>query len=357
MVLTILNHTIGLTEKFYKFNNLKYCMGVLLKREYLNRFLEECKRFSELVAPVKRDILRFEKIDDVNDVSLEGNPMVSIKKYFLPFKEELLHIKNDDAEESWTVIDRIVFGARLCDLNALGILDNIYLEPGNEDPAYKARRERTIIIGLNCKTPPSSNCFCGSMNLQKDYDVLFQEKDKNSWFLDVRTEKGWELINRVRKKVDMQDHEEEVMMPRTKKALKEGDLWPYFDKELWQGDINQCFSCQRCTVLCPTCFCFDLNDEMDLSLDMKEGSRFRTIDSCHSQDFTRVSGGHDFRGERGQRYMHRVYHKLQSYKDRFGRSMCTGCGRCIDYCHSKIDFVGTANNLIEIGNNKIGDNK
>ena len=322
-------------------------MGVLLKKSELGKFLEECKKIAELVAPVKTDILRFEKIDDVNKVSLEGNPMVSIKKYFLPFKEELLHIKNADAKDSWKAIDRIVFGARLCDLNALGILDNLYLEPGNEDPAYKARRERTITVGVNCKTPPSKNCFCGSMNLQKDYDLLLQDKDKNNWFIDVRSDKGRKLLKKI--KIKFQEHDEEVIMPKTEKALKEGDLWPFFDKDMWEGDINECVSCQRCTVLCPTCFCFDLEDEMDISLDMKEGSRFRTIDSCHSQDFTRMAGGHDARETRAQRYMHRVYHKIQSYKDRFDRSMCTGCGRCIDYCHSKIDFVKTANNLIQIG--------
>lgn len=324
-------------------------MGVLLKRAELNSFLKECMKIAELVAPVKTDILRFEKITDPKQVSLEGNPMVSIKKYFLPFKEELLHIKNNDAKDSWKSINRIVFGARLCDLNALGILDNLYLEAGNEDPAYKARRENTVTIGINCKTPPSKNCFCGSMNLQKDYDLLFNEHDKNNYYIDINSEMGKKLIKIFSKKIKFEEQEVEVIMPKTEKSLKDGDLWPYFDKELWKGDIDECVSCQRCTVLCPTCFCFDLQDEMDLSLDMKEGSRNRVIDSCHSKDFTRVAGDHDFRVERSQRYMHRVYHKLQSYKDRFGRSMCTGCGRCIDYCHSKIDFVGTANKLITIG--------
>ena len=117
----------------------------------------------------------------------------------------------------------------------------------------------------------------------------------------------------------------------------------------WKNDINECVSCQRCTVLCPTCFCFDLKDDMDLSLDLEKGSRLRQIDSCHSKDFTRDAGNFDERETRSQRYMHRVYHKLQSYQDKFGRSMCTGCGRCIDFCHSKIDFVNTANDLIKIG--------
>jgi sulfhydrogenase subunit beta (sulfur reductase) len=190
------------------------------------------------------------------------------------------------------------------------------------------------------------------MNLQKDYDILFQDKDDNAWFIDVNSEKGQKLIDEIKKKINLPDHKEDVVFPKTEKQLKKGDLWPFFDKDMWKGDVDQCVSCQRCTVLCPTCFCFDLNDELDLSLDMKEGSRNRVIDSCHSKDFTRVAGNHDFREERSQRYMHRVYHKLQSYKDKFDRSMCTGCGRCIDYCHSKIDFVETANNLIEIGGKK-----
>lgn len=320
-------------------------MGVILKKNDFTNFLQLCKAEAELVAPVKTDILRFEVITDVNKVSLEGNPMVSIKKYFLPNEEGLLQINGTSMTKIYEAKKRIVFGARLCDTNALGILDNLYLEPGHEDLAYKERREKTTIIGYNCKTPPSEYCFCSSMNLQKDYDILFQEHDNENFYLDVQTSKGLVLISKIRQKLELIDSDVEIVMPVTKKTLSQGSLWPFFDKEHWKEDVDECVSCQRCTVLCPTCFCFDLNDEMDL--DLTTGVRNRSIDSCHSKDFTRVAGGIDIRETRAQRYMHRVYHKIQSYKDRFGRSMCTGCGRCIQYCHSKIDFVETANKLIE----------
>ena len=131
-------------------------------------------------------------------------------------------------------------------------------------------------------------------------------------------------------------------LPKTSKVLDPKDLWPFYADKWWKGDNEQCVSCQRCTTLCPTCFCFDVQDDMDL-IDLSSGKRLRVIDSCHSADFTRVAGGHDFRSQRLQRYRHRVMHKLQYYKDEFKRSMCTGCGRCIRYCHSKIDFVKTVN--------------
>ena len=56
---------------------------------------------------------------------------------------------------------------RLCDANAIDILDKLYLDPEYPDPYYKAKRDATTIIGLNCEKEIDEYCFCGSMDLQR----------------------------------------------------------------------------------------------------------------------------------------------------------------------------------------------
>ncbi len=232
---------------------------------------------------------------------------------------------------------QFVFGARLCDLNAVGILDKLYMDPESTDPYYAAKREATTFIGLNCVKEIDEYCFCGSMDLQRDYDLLFHDRGDH-YYVDVRSDKGMKLVKGLKEDGENFD----PPLPKTSKVLDQKDLWPFFADKWWEGDNEECVGCQRCTNLCPTCFCFDIQDDVDIS-NLDSGKRVRVIDSCHSADFTRVAGGHDFRKSRLQRYRHRVMHKLQYYKDTFNRSMCTGCGRCIRYCHSKIDFVKTIN--------------
>ena len=295
----------------------------------------------DLYAPVATDMVRFEQISskkDVESIDFKGHAFFPPKKYLLPNEEELFAIKKGKLTQTKAKIKKqFIFNARLCDLNAIAILDKLYLDPEHPDPYYEAKRDATIFIGLNCKKEIDEYCFCGSMDLQREYDILLHDQG-DEYYLDIRSEKGMALVNTLPNAPERFD----PPLPKTTKVLDPKDLWPFFADKWWEGDNQECVGCQRCTTLCPTCFCFDVKDEMDVT-DLTSGSRLRVIDSCHSPDFTRVAGGHDFRKVRLQRYRHRVMHKLQYYKDTFKHSMCTGCGRCIRYCHSKIDFVKTIN--------------
>ncbi|MBC8495300.1 4Fe-4S dicluster domain-containing protein [archaeon] len=312
-------------------------MGRVLKKEDYNKFLQHLKDEGELIAPVTTKMVRFETVKNIRDIDLNsGNPFFPIKKYFLPNKEALLKIRSGETKSVDKVEKKkLIFGARLCDINGIAILDELFLNHEYADEAYKKRRDSIIIIGINCHTPPSKYCFCESMDLKKEgYDLLLHKREHN-YFIDVLTDNGAKLVRHL------PEAEVDIPLPKTKKHLDRKDLKPFFADNFWEKDSEQCVSCQRCTILCPTCFCFDLQDEINPRT--KNGDRVRTIDSCHSKDFTQVAGGHVFRDTRLKRYRHRVLHKTQFFQDKFKRSMCTGCGRCIEYCHSKIDFVKTIN--------------
>ena len=119
-----------------------------------------------------------------------------------------------------------------------------------------------------------------------------------------------------------------------------------FHNVLWDERADKCLSCGGCNLVCPTCYCFDVKDEVDLSL--KEGRRYRVWDGCVLEDFAKVGSGENFRERRAQRYRHRFYRKGMYLYDKYGHIACVGCGRCASACLPDIaDPVAVYNALKE----------
>ena len=79
----------------------------------------------------------------------------------------------------------------------------------------------------------------------------------------------------------------------------------------WEELGGRCLACTACSAVCPTCFCFDIQDTLDP--DGRTGVRERTWDSCTSPQFAQVAGGHNFRADGRNRVRHRMYHKLNGF--------------------------------------------
>ena len=107
-----------------------------------------------------------------------------------------------------------------------------------------------------------------------------------------------------------------------------------FDNPIWAEKAQKCLSCGSCNLVCPTCYCFDVKDEVDISL--KSAERYRVWDGCLMEDFAKVAGDENFREDRLQRYRHRFYRKGMYLFDKYGLIACVGCGRCASACLSDI---------------------
>ena len=118
-----------------------------------------------------------------------------------------------------------------------------------------------------------------------------------------------------------------------------------YDSPVWKEVAEKCLGCGTCNLLCPTCYCFDVRDEVELSID--EGKRERFWDGCMLNSFAEVAGGENFREKLSNRTRHRLHRKFKYLTDATGEIYCVGCGRCTCYCPADISIVEITNKLID----------
>jgi sulfhydrogenase subunit beta (sulfur reductase) len=116
-----------------------------------------------------------------------------------------------------------------------------------------------------------------------------------------------------------------------------------YDSPHWKELGEKCLGCGACSMVCPTCYCFNVADE--IALGTEGGVRKRAWDSCLFEDYALVAGGHNFRQDRASRVKLRYLHKQKGFVDQYGRPSCVGCGRCINVCPAKIDVTEVINTI------------
>jgi len=239
---------------------------------------------------------------------------------------------------------QLIFGIRPCDARAMAILDMTF-EEAYQDPYYLSKRKNAVLVGLGC-TNPYESCFCTSMGVSpaESVDVDLMLIDIGDEFLiEEVTERGKELTKGLKDATK----EDEAKAEQSKKAaydrvtrkldtegIKERLLASFDDEDFWKKTAAKCISCGICTLLCPTCYCFDINDEMV----KQEGTRFRSWDSCGFPNYTKMPMENP-RQEKWRRVRQKVCHKYEFYPMTFGVIACTGCGRCVRLCPVNWDIT------------------
>ena len=215
------------------------------------------------------------------------------------------------------------------------------------------------IIGIECLEYCDKHANCTSMGThvpRGGYDLMMIDIG-GKFILHVNSEKGEKLVVNLAyiKEADDKDMVSlERIREAKKKVFKEEFIAPLdkvydvfdkrFNSDVWKDVGRRCVACGNCTNVCPTCYCFDVLDETDLSLN--EGLRYRVWNSCQMDDFAKVAGGEDFRKGRDSRQKHRYYRKFKYSVDKFNRYFCIGCGRCTRTCMADINLKETVNSLL-----------
>ncbi len=308
-------------------------------------FLNSLMKSAELIAPIKTDIARFEKVKDVDEIYLENNTYLPLKQYFFRQKQTLFEFnKNNIIEPKLNTPKRVFFGLRKCDLNAIRHQDMVYMEQ-TDDPYYTEARKKSILLGYHCNKAPSPYCFCESLDLVDFFDLMFYDKGKY-FLVEVGSQKGKDLVQKHKSLFKVHKgiiSNKEKRIPGADR-LEKKDISALYDHPDWKKGVDICLSCAACTNLCPTCYCSEFHDEVNVQ-DPSTGKRIREWSSCQLPEFTRVAGNHVFRNEREHRFKHRIYHQLDYFKKKNGINLCVGCGRCISGCPTRIDFVDIINKM------------
>lgn len=304
----------------------------------------------------------FDRLDHPKELVLDYvTTTLPPKKAFFPPSETLFTFALSDPPELQPVEeDRpfVLVGVHPCDLAAIEALDAAYSFPP-ADGRWQRNRARAVIVGVDCQ--PDEYCFCSSIGTCETRAPadLFLTRISSGYLVEPFTVAGDLLLREAatvrasesdeeearqwrRKKIERTKARLKVSPPQLAAILEEGGL-----TEVWRRISARCYSCGSCNTTCPTCFCFNIDDEFDFSL--RHGKRIRTWDACQLLEFALVAGDHNYRAERWQRVKHRWHRKFLYLLNQFGRPFCTGCGRCSRACTADINIVDVSNELIDFG--------
>ena len=342
-----------------------------LKADAVPALLEALAKNARVVAPFKRDgVVQFEPWQPGKDVELQVLlAKQSPKEYvflqsetYLKFGYEMAPApegaEGEDAIPHESIqVDalneapaQVIFGLRPCDARGFVQMDRVMGGYGGfyYDPLYSKRREATTLVAVTC-VEPRSTCFCttvgGCPAGHEGADVLCT-KVEGGCVVESFSEKGEAALvaagGVLADATDAQKAQaDETKALATTKVDVPFDLEGVRDKlhdniedKRWVDLSMRCISCGTCTYVCPSCYCFSVND----SIVETKGERYRCWDNCFNPQYTEETSGHNARAQKAKRFRNRFSHKFWYYPDKYDSLLCSGCGRCIVHCPTRIDI-------------------
>jgi sulfhydrogenase subunit beta (sulfur reductase) len=279
----------------------------------------------------------------------------SPKEVFFPHSEVLFEYDRDGMREAGPAGKPVaVWGLRGCDTASLRMLDKVFGSarqmPDNEmfqDPYWKRKYDSSLTFCLACNEPRST-CFCnwfdGDPHGGEGCDVFVVDIG-DAYLMEPRSERGKAFVEKMTDAVDaspadlkkagrLASEARAMMAPPVATEELNGRLKGLFNEDVWEGISARCVNCGACAFVCPTCHCFDVQDEGRGG----KGKRIRIWDSCMFPIFTKEASGHNPRELARDRFKQRVMHKYSYFVDNYGEPLCTGCGRCVIACPVGIDI-------------------
>lgn len=276
-------------------------------------------------------------------------PRRSGKEAFFPLCEDIMSYEKEGQKVDLTDIDparfpeTILVGVRPCDAAAIPVLDAVF-SWDYRDEFFLERRRKTTIVGLAC-TRADDACFCTAVGLSpgdpKGADLFLTPLEVGGYSCETFSKKGEQLVNGNVHLFSEPTESKPVPLAEPQMGkfdLKKVKAWlvDHFEDPAWDSIATRCVGCGACAFVCPACHCFDIVDEGT----EKSGKRRKNWDACGFWKFTHHASGHNPRDQQPKRYRNRIMHKFRYYDDKFGQTLCTGCGRCIRLCPVGIDIAG-----------------
>ncbi len=331
----------------------------IFTREEWVKGLESLKGKYRVFVPAKDgDFHNFFSLEDGKQPDFDyQNTRKSPKSVVYPQSERMFEYSLDETDPDVNIMKespkdyspQAIVGIRPCDVQAFQIVKRNFDNPEFRDPWWVQHFESTTLIGLGCNEP-CATCFCtevgGGPFHESGLDALMVDLG-DKFLIRTLTEKGERFLGEITGGIPADDaaikSAEALASEATGKIkadvptdkLRDKVINELFDAPFWEDTAFACLNCGTCTYLCPTCWCFDIQDEIQ----GKEGDRIRNWDSCMFPLFTLHGSGHNPRNNKLQRVRQRFMHKLKYYVDKYESGIqCSGCGRCVRYCPVNIDI-------------------
>jgi formate hydrogenlyase subunit 6/NADH:ubiquinone oxidoreductase subunit I len=296
------------------------------------------KVYAPVAAPGNKTEFRYNPA--FSEISFDHiRSTLSVKNLVFPKVENLIYFTNSKTESTITEPDLkkipevVLWGAHPCDTSAYDILRSIFCWD-TKDEFFLKRIEKLTVIGFSCHSS-DEYCFCTSVELAPDSskgsDILLTKLQDGDYKADIITEKGQDLVSSVPELFEHYTNGKTVVAEVRKRfshAEVTKKLSKAFEHPFWIENSLRCLGCGACAYVCPTCACFDIQDETK----GKNGRRYRSWDSCGFSLFTLHTSGHNPRQVQSQRWRQRIMHKFSYMPDRNGTLGCVGCGRCSSGC-------------------------
>lgn len=321
-----------------------------ITEQNLNALLDQLiKSGKRVVAPlINSGTPLYEPLTVSGEMNLKELPRRSAKEAFFPVCEDILSYEKEGVNVKLSDVDparfpeTVLVGVRPCDAAAVPVLNAVF-SWDYKDQFFLERRRKTTIIGLAC-TAADDACFCTGVGLSpstsKGSDLFLTPVEGGGYACETFSQKGEELVNNHKEL--FADTTTAQPLPLAEVRIEAFDLkkiksWldDNFENSYWDGIAISCVGCGACAFVCPACHCFDIVDEGT----EKKGHRRKSWDACGFWKFTHHASGHNPRDLQPKRYRNRIMHKFKYYDDKFGQTLCTGCGRCIRVCPVGIDIA------------------
>ncbi len=270
-----------------------------MNKTTLNKFIDHLKEVYTIYAPVKDGSeLYVKEINDKSEIDFSNKiPVNTYKPVLLPKRDELFSYKKGKLQKTKISYEpECGFLMSIMDLKAVGLFHQVF----EKDPYYQKKRQTNLLIGHAFF---EGSGFKGHLKERYEedilehiiFDILLVKSGTSTWKFFTGSVKGQQVLEEFgysdfehvefaglipEKGVDpiMEKHRKQIV----EASQKTWDHW---------GKI--CTACGKCAVNCPTCYCFNINDEPDTK-EKGSGKRVRTWTTCFYNDFSEVGGGKKF---------------------------------------------------------------
>ncbi|MFO7801665.1 MAG: 4Fe-4S dicluster domain-containing protein [Desulfovermiculus sp.] len=338
----------------------------IIAKKDLDDFVRSMAQTRDVYAPVReKSAMLWKQVDSAENLDFEfANTEFSPKPFLFPQNERLMHFTNSSQDPEGMIMEeeppkekeQILLNIRPCDAKAFCVLDLVFCQDDKTlDVYWKDKRDKTLLMGLACKAP-CPTCFCTSVDCgphhEEGLDVLLVDLGDNLLARPL-TEKGQSLVtdledapqSAVDQAADQKKSSEQAITSQVDMTkISQRPVLEEYEHPSWDRVFEACINCGTCTFYCPTCHCFDIQDETQDEF----GHRVRNWDTCMSWLFTHHTSGHNPRGTKKDRVRQRFMHKFKYMPIKLNGAVgCVGCGRCTQKCPVNIDVRTVVNSMNE----------